>query len=80
MAESELVLPISTLLTSVGLGGAALHRAGKLEGRVEAVAERADKLEAKQDRNVSREELDARFEALDQKIDTVIRLLEAKGS
>lgn len=79
MADTELVLPISALVSSLGLGGTAIYNGGKLAGRVDALGERTDKLESKQDRNVSREELDARFAALSAKIDAVIQILESRS-
>lgn len=80
MADDNVVLPVSALLTAVGLGGGALFNGGKLAGKLTAVAERVDKLESKQDRNVTREELDARFRELEGKIDLVIRMLEKHGN
>lgn len=79
MAETELVLPVSALVSSLALGGTALYNGGKLAGKVDAITDRTDKLESKQDRNVSREELDARFAALSAKIDAVIQILESRG-
>ena len=79
MAETDLALPISALVSSIALGGTAIYNGGKLAGKVDAISERTNKLETKQDRNVSREELDARFSALSAKIDAVIQILESRN-
>ena len=69
---SEVAVPLSALGTAI----AAVYRAGSLASDVKQHTGRIDKLEAAQAANVTRGELDARFAALDEKIDLVIAMLK----
>ncbi len=71
---AELLFPVSAL----GLAATAFWRAGRLFGAVEAQDRRLDKVEAKQEQAVTRAELDARFAAVESKLDMVLRLLESR--
>ena len=68
----------AVLLTAVGLGGTAIHRAGVLQGRFdkhEATTER--RLDSLEEQKITREELDARFRALDEGQHRIERKLDS---
>lgn len=78
----DVVIPV----TSIAIGAGAVFQAGKLSGRFDRHEQEVDRrlntLEADMKKAVSRDEIDARFEALENKIDTVLSLVKqisAKG-
>lgn len=68
---------LAVLISAVGLGGTAIYQAGVLRGRFdkhELSTER--RLDALEEQKITREELDARFDALGQQLQRIERKLD----